>query len=285
MGGKMFSLLTNSSISTGLRAQNLVNKEITEATQAVSTGQKVRGPLDDPSNFAISQGLRGELRAIDAVIQGLNNAKGVVKVGLAGAEATSDIMSDIRKTIIQASNPGITAAQRNILNNDYNNTLQQMRNILETSEFNGHNTLIERAIPFNTFLGQVQDLDVLSNTRGDNFRINGHRLDVVYARLINEDLNDVAGANAALDVWEANIGFIDSALGDLGADARQLKFHTDNLMLLRDEVASGLGNIVDADMARAAANLTAAQVKQKLSTETLNISMSQPKIIQQLFPK
>jgi flagellin len=50
-------------------------------------------------------------------------------------------------------------------------------------------------------------------------------------------------------------------------------------------VASGLGNIVDADMARAAANLTAAQVKQKLSTETLNISMSQPKIIQQLFPK
>lgn len=73
------------------------------------------------------------------------------------------------------------------------------------------------------------------------------------------------------------------ALGDLGADSRQLNFQVDNLAQIRDEVTSGLGNIVDADLARESAKLAAGQVQQQLSVQTLNIAKAQPSIIQQLF--
>lgn len=279
----MLSILTNPSLFSGLQTLRNVNARVAESSKAVSTGQKVRGALDDASNFAISQGLRGELRAIDAVIQGLNSAKGVAKVAVAGAEATSDIMNDIRKKIIEATNPGVTTQQRQILQNDYVDLLGDMRQILENSEFNGLNLLIEIAVPFNLFVGQVQNLDVLSNTGGDTVRVGGHRLDLVYARLINEDLNSVANANAALNIWDTNISFVNIALGDLGADSRQLNFQVDNLAQIRDEVTSGLGNIVDADLARESAKLAAGQVQQQLSVQTLNIAKAQPSIIQQLF--
>ena len=83
--------------------------------QAVSTGQKVRGAVDDASNFAIAQGLRGDLRAAGAVIQGLNNAKGIAKVALAGATAVSDLMADIRRKITEGANEGNTTQQQAIL--------------------------------------------------------------------------------------------------------------------------------------------------------------------------
>ncbi len=183
--------------------------------------------------------------AIDAVIQGLNGAKGVAKVAVAGAEATPDILNDIRRKIIEATNPGVTTQQRQILQNDYVNLLGDMRQILENAEFNGLNLLIELAIPFNLVVGQVQNLDVLSNTGGDTLRVGGHRLDLVYARLINEDLNSVANANAALNIWDTNISVVNTALVDLGADSRQLNFQVDNLVQVQGEVTSGLGNIVD----------------------------------------
>jgi flagellin len=281
----LLSILTNPSLFSGLQTLREVNTRVAESSKAVSTGQKVRGALDDASNFAISHGLRGELRAIDAVIQGLNSAKGVAKVAVAGAEATSDILNDIRVKIIEASNPGITTQQRQIIQNDYVNLLADMRNILENSTFNSINLLIEIAVPFNLAVGQVLNLDVLSNTRGDTIRLGGHRLDLIYARLANEDLNSIANANAALNIWNTNISFMNSALGDLGADSRQLEFQVDNLIQIRDQVSGGLGNIVDADLAREAAALAAAQVQQQLSVQTLNIAKSQPTIVQQLFER
>lgn len=281
----MLSILTNPSLFSGLQTLRDVNARVAESSKAVSTGQKVQGALDDASNFAIAQGLRGEIRAIDAVIQGLNGAKGVAKVAVAGAEASSDILNDIRKKIIEGTNPGVTTQQRQILQNDYANLLGDMRQILENSEFNDINLLIETAIPFNLFVGQVQNLDVLSNPNGDTVRVGGHRLDLVYARLNNEDITSVANANAALAIWDTNISIVNTALGDLGADSRQLNFQVDNLVQIRDQVTGGLGNIVDADLARESAKLAAAQVQQQLSVQTLNIAKAQPSIIQQLFPQ
>ena len=71
----MVSILTKPLLFSGPRTPQDMNAHVAESSKAVSTGRKVRGALDDASNFAISQGLRGEQRAIDALIQGLNGAK------------------------------------------------------------------------------------------------------------------------------------------------------------------------------------------------------------------
>lgn len=277
------SILTNPEALAALRNLSAAAGRVAEVGREVSTGLKVQGAKDDASNFAIAQGLRSDIRAIGAVVQGLNNAKGIAKVAIAGATAVSDLMTSIRQKITEASNEGNTTQQQQILQNDYAEMIGQMRQILENSEFNGVNILIETAIPFNLALGTVRDVDVLANLNGDTLRLNGQRLDVSYARLNNEDVSTPANALAALAVFRTEEQSIATALGSLGADLRALDLQVGQIQGILDATEEGLGNIVDADMARASAELTAAQVRQQLSVQTLGIANNAPQIALGLF--
>ncbi|WP_084618770.1 flagellin [Thalassobaculum salexigens] len=277
------SIRTNPEALAALRNLTVAGSRVAEASRQVSTGLKIRGAKDDASNFAIAQGLRSDVRALNAVVQGLNNAKGIAKVALAGATAVSDLMTDIRQKITEGANEGNTAQQQQILQNDYDEMIAQMRQILENSEFNGVNILIEVAIPFNLAIGTVRDVDVLSNLEGGTLTLNGQRLDVTYARLANEDISSPANALVALSTFETEEENVATALGSLGADLRALDLQVNQVQATLDEIEKGLGNIVDADMARASAELTAAQVRQQLSVQTLGVANNAPQIALGLF--
>jgi flagellin len=279
----MISVLTNPPAMTALRNLTGIQRAKDTVQNHVSTGLRVTGAVEDASNFAIAQGIRAEIRAIDAVIQGLNNAKGVAQVGIAGATAVSNLMIDIRKKMTEGANEGNTTQQQQILQNDYEDMLAQMRQILENSTFNGQNILIEVAIPFNLAVGTVNDIDVLSNVDGGTLTLRGQRIDVGYAQLVNEDISTAANAQTALTVWDTVMEDIGQALGQLGADARALNLQTVFLETQRDAVTEGLGNIVDADMARDSARLTALQVQEQLAVQTLAVANQRPQTVLGLF--
>ncbi|UUX50851.1 flagellin [Nisaea acidiphila] len=279
----MLSVLTNPPAMTALRNLTSIQMRKDTVQNHVSTGLRVTGAVEDASNFAIAQGIRTDLSAFDAVMQGLNNAKGVSNVAIAGATAVSDLMIDIRKKITEGANEGNTTQQQQILQNDYDDMLAQMRQILENSTFNGENILIEVAIPFNLAVGTVNDINVLSNIDGGTLTLRGQRIDVNYAQLVNEDISTPANALNALTAWETAMTDIGNALGELGADARALNLQTTFLESTRDAVDEGLGNIVDANMARESARLTAFQVQEQLAVQTLGLANQRPQTILGLF--
>src|SRR3546814_7802584 len=91
------SINTNPGVFVALRTINSVNRNLDVSQNRVSTGLKVAGALDDASNFSVAQGIRGELTAIGAVTQGLNNAKGIGNVAIARSEEhTSELSSLMR---------------------------------------------------------------------------------------------------------------------------------------------------------------------------------------------
>jgi len=278
-----FSIRTNPESLLALRNFERANQNSARISRQVSTGLKVQGAADDASNFAIAQGLRGDVRAVSAIVQGLNNAKGIARVALAGTEAVSNLMIDLRQKITEGANEGNTAEQQQILQADYVELVQQMRQIMEDSEFNGQNILIEIAIPFNTVVGTVNDIDVLSNLDGGTLRLDGQRLDLTYALLDQEDISTPANALQTLAVWEQEMDRVNQALGSLGANLRSLELQTAQLQATLDATEEGLGNIVDADMARASAEQSAAQVRGELSAQTLGIANQQPQILLNLF--
>ena len=76
---------------------------------------------------------------------------------------------------------------------------------------------------------------------------------------------------------------VNNALGALGADVRALELQTDFLNDISDATEEGLGNIVDANMARESARLTALQVQQQLAVQTLSIVNQAPQTLLGLF--
>jgi flagellin len=271
----MNSIVTNASSFVALRNLNNINAAMQTTQNRVSTGLRISDSADDSSNFAIAQGIRTELKALSAVSQGLNNTKGIGKVALAGTTGVSNLLGDIRAKMTELANEGITAAQRTILSSDFNKLMSQAGNFIANADFNGVNVLETAQTSIST----------LSNLNGGSLTLN------------KQDLQTTAEALAAISVatgatitsaaitseFTALETAVNTALGGLGADVRALNLQTDFLSDISSATEEGLGNIVDADMARESARMTALQVQQQLSVQTLGIINQAPNSLLGLF--
>ena len=270
------SINTNPSIFAALRTLNSVNRSLDTTQNRVSTGLKVAGALDDASNFSIAQGIRGELKGLAAVTQGLNNAKGIGQVAIAGATGVSNLLTDIRAKLTELSNEGITTAQREILTSDFNQLLSQAANFIDNSVFNGVNLLDTG--------GSSIDVNTLSNLEGGTLTLSAQDIRSTTLSLAAGDVTTAANAQSVLANEFSNLeSVVNSALGSLGAEVRALNLQTTFLEQISDATEEGLGNIVDADLARESAALTSLQVQQQLSIQTLGIANQQPQSLLGLF--
>ena len=72
-------------------------------------------------------------------------------------------------------------------------------------------------------------------------------------------------------------------LAELGAQSKQIERHTTYVGKLSDALEAGIGNLVDADLAKESARLQALQVQQQLGVQALSIANQAPQIILSLF--
>ena len=270
------SILTNASAFTALRTLNTINRNLDTTQNRVSTGLKIAGALDDASNFSIAQGIRGELKAITAVSSGLNAAKGIGKVALAGATGLSDLLGDIRSKLTELSNEGITTAQRDILGDDFNALLSQAAAFIDNAVFNGVNLLDTASLS--------TDVATLSNLNGGTLTLSAQDVRTTTLSLAGVSTGSASAAQAVISSQYANLeSVVNTALGAFGAEIRALDLQTSFLEQITDATEEGLGNIVDADLARESARLTALQVQQQLSVQTLGIANQRPQSLLGLF--
>jgi flagellin len=269
------SILTNPSAFTALRTLNSINRNLDTTQNRVSTGLKVSGALDNASSFAIAQGIRAELSGIDAVTQGLNNAKGIGNVAIAGVTGVSNLLSDIRGKLTELANEGITTAQRTILTSDFNELVSQAANFIANASFNGVNLISSGATSVNT----------LSNLSGGTLSLTAQSaVNTQVGNIATASLTSATNAQSVIANEFSNLeSVVNTALGSLGAEVRALNLQTQFLEQIRDATEEGLGNIVDADLARESARLTSLQVQQQLSTQTLGIANQRPQSLLGLF--
>ena len=268
------SVVTNTSAFVALRNFSNITRDLNTTQNRVSTGLRVATAIDDSSNFAIAQGIRAELKALSAVSQGLNNTKGIGKVALAGTTGVSNLLGDLRSKLTEMGNTGVTTAQRDILSSDFNDLMSQAGNFILNASFNGQNMLTDSAANINT----------LANLSNGTLTLGSQDLQTTAEALASASFGTATASQSAITTEFASLETaVNNALGALGADVRALELQTDFLNDISDATEEGLGNIVDANMARESARLTALQVRQQLAVQTLSIVNQAPQTLLGLF--
>jgi flagellin len=400
------SIHTNSMAIVARQSFTRSEVRLADTQDRVSTGLKVHGAVDDASNFSIAQGVRGELRAVSAVKQGLAAARGTVNLAATAATHITDILADLRKKVIEASNPAVTTQQLQSLQTDVRSMLDQIDQAVESAEFqdrnllkglsvslfarfdpvfnasgdtNGNGTInpgeglefdfeistgtvaitgpsfansaTSAGFPFSfntganlgnigagltqitdnqqdldleipgaanngdsftisldfTFNGQTQTATstpitvgqianqqrypvagpidtffrVLSNTRNDNLELANQPMGHIALGLT--DLNLVTGNQGAVFRVDTALDAAIDKLSNLGVFLRSIDQAIDTNTVEQDAIAAGLGNIVDADMARESAELAANQLRRQLSAEMLAIANKGPQTLLGFF--
>lgn len=92
-------------------------------------------------------------------------------------------------------------------------------------------------------------------------------------------INTATNASNAAAAIGTSLDNLNSALARLGTGSKALEIHKTFVGKLSDTLEKGIGNLVDADLAKESARLQSLQVKQQLGIQALSIANSAPSSI------
>lgn len=280
------SVNTNMGAMTALQSLNATSRDLNSVQNRINTGLKVANAKDNGAVYNIAQQQRAENSAYDAVRTGLDRAKGIADVALAAGESISDTFKQMREKAVAASDPSISASSRSAYNAEFITLRDQIASIINNAQFDGANLLgggADLTFQANTVGTQTLTLPTLDLTLrvGAGAAPATPAVDVYLGT--TDDLSTAANAANARDRAAASLDYINNELARLGASSKRLENHNTFVSKLQDAITSGIGNLVDADLATESARLQSLQVKQQLGTQALSIANQAPQTILSLF--
>ncbi|OAN57410.1 flagellin [Sphingomonas sp. TDK1] len=282
-----FSVNTNVGAMAALQSLNATNKELATTQSRINTGLEVSSTKDDSARYTIASKLRGDVGTMKAVTSSLNRAKSTTDVAVAGAEQIQDLVNQMSSKTKEAQDAGLDQTSRDSVAKDLTSLKTQVNSIIDSSEFNGVNLL--KAPAASTTVGSVSALmSTKSTSASDTINVANQATDTDFATAAGTKGAAIALANAgAADTLQTALGTfsdkVKTTLSNLGAASRQLDGQLQFTSKLSDVVEAGIGNLVDADLAKESARLQAAQVKQQLGVQALSIANQAPQTITSLF--
>lgn len=159
-----------------------------------------------------------------------------------------------------------------------------MASFAKNATFDGENILNGTSTTTLDFLANVGGTETISMNRQD-MSLAGLNLDTTdfTAPATAFDLLSADNATSALNQVKLALDDANAKLAELGAQSKQIEKHNLFVGKLMDSLEVGIGNLVDADMAKESARLQALQVQQQLGAQALSIANQAPQIILSLF--
>ena len=267
------SVNTNAGAMAALQNLNNTNKELQESQNRINTGLKVAGPKDDGATFAIAQNIRANVAGLDAVKDSLDRGVSAADTAIAAGSGVSDLLIEMKEKAVAATDASLDTASRDALTADFTALRDQITTIVSNAEFDGLN-LID---------GSVSSIAVLANDEGSTITVSAQLFTLTGLSISAATLSTVTNATAARSAVDAAISTANASLAALGTDAKSLEIHKDFVGQLQDTLTQGVGNLVDADLAKESARLQSLQIKQQLGVQALSIANQAPQTILGLF--
>ncbi|MCP2669733.1 flagellin [Maricaulaceae bacterium EIL42A08] len=271
------SVNTNPGAMIALQNLNKTNMELSQVQNRINTGLEVAGAKDNGGLYAIAQRMRSQVAGYGVVQQSLDRGEATLDVALAAGEAISDLLIEMKEKALGAADTSLDTQSRTALNEDFKALRDQITTIVDNAEFNGLN-LIDGSTTAFTALANQDGSNTITVT-SENMALSGSIVTVTstasFATATQAD-NIASQIGTSLDN-------VNESLARLGTKSKALEVHSSFVTKLSDSLEKGIGNLVDADLARESARLQSLQVKQQLGVQALSIANSMPQSVLSYF--
>ena len=267
----------NSNVGAMVALQNLnETSRALEVTQnRVNTGKSVSSAKDNGAIFAIATGMRADMGALNSVRNSIERGKSVIDVALAAGDTISKALEEQKALAVAIQSVPATSASAIAYLADFNALGNEITAALGAATFDSVN-LFSVGSATNSLVVQTG----LTTTQTVHSTVAATSpattLATVSGGAITMANATVAAVNTATDLFNTKMAAIGSASKSLD---RQATF----ISKLQDALESGVGNLVDADLAKESARLTALQTKQQLGVQALGIANQSSSILLGLF--
>ena len=273
------SLSVNNNPGALIALQNLTSTEsqLQTAQNEVSTGLAVSSPSDNGAIWAIAQNQRATATSLDSVTQSLQRAQSTIDVASSAGQSVSDLLNQLKSKALAASDTSLDSASRSALNADFTSLRNQITSVVDNASFNGANLIDSGA----------KNIYALANATGtssltvaaQNLSLGGSNVTLT----ATTSIGTATQAFNAIATIQTSITNVNNALAKLGTSENALASQQTFVANLQDTIDTGVGNLVNANLAKESAQLQALQTKQQLGIQALSIANSSSSSLLSLF--
>lgn len=277
----MSSILTNQSAMTALATLRMINTQLSDTQETISSGLKIKSGKDNAAYFSISQTMTGDSGMYKAINENLTLTMNSVSTGRLGAETVVDLAKQFVERVAFAQ--GGTAEVRADVQLELDELAARIQTTIDQSTFNGKSLVGGTAtVTVVTGISRSAAGSVTTTT----ITFNEQDLGAIQSALAAIDLSTASTSALMQTALQAAESQLDASIGaatKLGIAERSIETQKDFLSALTDRIDAGVGSMVDADMESEAARLQSLQVQQQLATQSLSIANQAPQNILSLF--
>jgi len=271
------SVNTNNGALVALQNLNATNRELDVVQSRINTGKKVASAKDNGAVWAIAQTQRGTSNALNAVKDSLQRGQSTIDVAIAAGESVSDLLLQMKEKALAASDTTLDSTSRSALNEDFKALRDQIAKAVTNADFNGAN-MIKASGNTVTALANADGSSKIT-VAAQSLALGGANVTVA----ATASLSTATIAATLVTTVSTSITNVGSALAKLGTGSKALEAHLSFVGKLQDSLDAGVGNLVDADLAKESAKLQALQTKQQLGVQALSIANSSTSSLLGLF--
>jgi flagellin len=269
------SVNTNAGALIALQNLNATNTELAEVQNRINTGKRINNAKDNGATWAIAQNMRGKSSALDAVKESLSRAQSTIDVAMSAGSQVSDLLNQMKQKALSASDTSLDSTSRAALNEDFKALRDQIAKVVSNASFNGINMIKSGGT----------NVYALANDDGSSkLTVQAQSLSLVGIGLTaTSSFTSATAASTLVATLTTALTGVSTKLTKLGTGSKALDSHLEFIGKLQDSLDAGVGNLVDADLAKESARLQALQTKQQLGIQALSIANSSSSSLLSLF--
>jgi flagellin len=276
----MTSVNTNVGAMAALQNLYSTQAELQNTQNHINTGLKIASAKDDGAIWAVAQNQRATASSLDAVKDSLNRSISTVDVAVSAGESISDLLTQMKAKALAASDVTLDTNSRTAMSQDFTSLRNQIKTAIANASFNGANMITDTSSSPTTVqaLASADGVQAITVAAQDLSFTTG-----ALSALASASLSTATIAHGLISTMDTAITNVSKALASLGTGSKALSSHLTFIGKLQDSINAGIGNLVDADLAKESAKLQSLQTKQQLGIQALSIANQSSSVLLSLF--
>ena len=255
-------IFTNLSSQNSQRAMSINNARLGSAIERIATGIRLQRSGDDIGAMAVSEALRGDVRALRQGAKNLNDGISLIQTADGALSEQSSILIRLREITTQAATGTVGSTERATVQLEFSALRAEFDRIANTSEFNGQKLLdgTLAASASDTVVLQL-GVDSSDDNRFDlNQKIN---LTAITSSALGFSTDSIAtdtGALTAMANLTTAIEKLSAIRGRVGAVQETLDYSKAAMASNVENLTGAISTMRDADFAEEFASMTKNQI-------------------------
>lgn len=268
---------TNMPSISAQRVLNTQAKRMEHATQALASGSRIVSAADDAAGLAISESLKGQIRGIAQARNNAFNAGSAIQVSEGGLNEVNNILIRLRELGIQSASDNIGQQEREFLNEEAKQLIEEADRIARTTRF-GDKLLLDGS-------GGEQEFHVGAFGGEENVIKYSLSTDATAGELGIDsiDVSDKSGARDALDIVDKSLNKLGVMRANFGAIQSRLNATVSNLDIQYENLNAANSRLRDTDVAKETAEMASAQILQNSAVSVLAQANTFPSVALKLI--